>query len=65
MSALVVPVAVATVCSYSSGMADYPRSFRVDPELWDAAVKLAKQRGETVGEILREALRRYVKRGMK
>lgn len=44
-------------------MAERPRAFRVSDELWLAAVALAKERGESLSEVIREALRRYVKRG--
>lgn len=37
------------------------RSLRVDDALWDEAVAIAKDRGESVSEdVLRSALRRYV-----
>jgi metal-responsive CopG/Arc/MetJ family transcriptional regulator len=35
----------------------------VSDELWLSAVALAKERGESLSEVIREALRRYVKRG--
>ena len=38
------------------------RTIRVEDELWDAAVAVAKERGESVSEILRAALKRYVKK---
>lgn len=38
------------------------RTIRVEDELWEAAVALAKERGESVSEILRAALKRYVKK---
>ncbi len=38
------------------------RSIRVPDELWDAAVAKAEERGETVSDVLRKALERYVKR---
>ena len=37
------------------------RAFRIDDELWLEAVRIAGERGETVSEILRVALKRYVK----
>lgn len=40
-------------------------SFRCADELWEAAKSTAEQRGETVTDVLRKALQRYVKRGAK
>lgn len=40
-------------------------SFRCSDELWDAAKATAEKRGETVADVLRKALDRYVKRGAK
>lgn len=37
------------------------KSFRVSQELWDAAQVKAAERGETVSDIIRRALERYVK----
>lgn len=37
-------------------------SFRCPDELWDAAKAKADERGETVTDVLRKALERYVKR---
>lgn len=37
-------------------------SFRCPDELWKAAVEVAAERDETVAELLRKALERYVKR---
>lgn len=37
------------------------RSVRVGVDLWDAAKKTAAANGETVSDIINEALRRYVK----
>jgi antitoxin component of RelBE/YafQ-DinJ toxin-antitoxin module len=44
------------------GMQNNIRSFRIDDELWLEAVKVAAERGETVSDVIREALTRYVKR---
>lgn len=38
------------------------RSARVADELWNAAMARAAQRGETVSDVVRRALRRYVGR---
>lgn len=40
-------------------------SFRCSDELWEAAKATAERRGETVADVLRKALDRYVKRGAK
>lgn len=37
------------------------KSFRVSQELWDAAQVKAAEKGETVSDVLRRALERYVK----
>jgi hypothetical protein len=41
---------------------DRLRSFRVPDGVWLQAVEIAKQRGESLSEVLRDALRRYVRR---
>ena len=38
------------------------RTIRVPDELWDAARDKAEQRDETVSDVIRAALERYVKR---
>lgn len=38
------------------------RNVRVDDELWCAAREVAKVRGETLSDVVRDALARYVKR---
>ncbi len=38
-------------------------SFRCPDELWEAAKKKADEKGETLTEVLRKSLERYVKRG--
>jgi predicted transcriptional regulator len=38
------------------------RVVRVPDDLWHAAQAIAKARGETLSDIIRDALRRYVKR---
>ena len=38
------------------------RMVRVEDELWEAAKAAAADEGTTVSEVIREALRRYVKR---
>jgi len=37
------------------------RAVRVDDELWHAAKTTAEQRDETVSDVIRNALRRYVR----
>lgn len=39
-----------------------PRSIRVEESLWREAKEIAARRGETLTDVLTEALRRYVKR---
>lgn len=36
-------------------------SFRVDTALWNAARDLARDNGETIADVLRRALERYVR----
>lgn len=38
------------------------RNVRVTAELWDAAKAIAAERGETLSDVIRTALERYVKR---
>lgn len=38
------------------------RNLRVPDDLWDAAQAIAAERGESVSDVLRAALTRYVKR---
>lgn len=38
------------------------RTIRVANELWDAAQAKAEERGESVSDVIRRALERYVKR---
>ncbi len=38
-----------------------PRSIKVSDELWDRAKERAAEKGETVSEVLRRALERYVR----
>lgn len=38
-----------------------PRAVRVDQALWDAAKVKAEGKGETVSDVIRRALERYVK----
>ena len=38
------------------------RNVRVSDELWRAALAKAEERGETVADVVRRALERYVKR---
>jgi predicted CopG family antitoxin len=38
------------------------RAIRIDDDLWSAALTKAGERGETVSEVIRRALRRYVSR---
>ena len=43
-------------------MPDPIRTVRVPDDLWIAAQEAAKSRGESVSNVLRDALARYVKR---
>ena len=43
-------------------MPDTPRAIRIPDDLWEAALAKAGERGDTVSEIVRKALERYVKR---
>jgi hypothetical protein len=38
------------------------RSIRIADALWEATVAKAEQRGETVADVIRKALERYVRR---
>jgi predicted transcriptional regulator len=38
------------------------RAVRVEDELWEAAKAIAAERGDSLSDIMRDALRRYVKR---
>jgi hypothetical protein len=39
-------------------------SFRVEDAIWDEAVRVATERQESLSEILRDALKRYIKKGV-
>ena len=39
-----------------------PRSVKVEDELWAAAHAKANERGEVLSEVIREALKRYVRK---
>ena len=41
------------------------RTVKVEDDLWDAAMRKAEERGDVLSEVIREALKRYVKRGPK
>ena len=43
-------------------MSDTPRAIRVSDALWRAAIAKAQERGETVSDIVRKALERYISR---
>ena len=43
-------------------MPDTPRAIRIPDDLWRAALDKAAENGDTVSEIVRKALARYVKR---
>ena len=43
-------------------MPDTPRAIRIPDDLWAAALEKAAANGDTVSEIVRKALARYVKR---
>ena len=38
------------------------RNVRVSDDLWNAAMAMAEQRGETLSDVIRRALERYAKR---
>jgi predicted transcriptional regulator len=38
------------------------RAVRVEDELWNAAKAIAAERGESLSDVMRDALRRYVRR---
>jgi antitoxin component of RelBE/YafQ-DinJ toxin-antitoxin module len=42
-------------------MPDAPRAIRIPDDLWQAALAAADKRGETVSEVVRRALQRYVR----
>jgi antitoxin component of RelBE/YafQ-DinJ toxin-antitoxin module len=42
-------------------MPDAPRAIRIPDDLWQAALAAAERRGETVSDVVRRALQRYVK----
>ena len=39
-----------------------PRSVKVEDDLWEAAKRKADERGEILSEVIREALKRYVRK---
>jgi predicted DNA-binding protein len=43
-------------------MPDTPRAIRVPDDLWQAALEKAEANGDTVSDIVRRALERYIKR---
>lgn len=43
------------------GRGTQQRTVRMPDELWQAALALAKRRGETVSDVIRAALERYVR----
>ena len=43
-------------------MPDTPRAIRIPDDLWQAALDAAEAKGETVSQVVRRALERYVKR---
>ena len=43
-------------------MPDMPRAVRIPDDLWKAALDRAHANGETLSEVVRRALERYVKR---
>jgi hypothetical protein len=43
-------------------MPDTPRAIRIPDDLWKAALDRAHANGETLSEVVRRALERYVKR---
>jgi antitoxin component of RelBE/YafQ-DinJ toxin-antitoxin module len=45
------------------GIRTPPRSIRVPDDLWRAAMAVADERGESITDVLRRALERYVRTG--
>ena len=43
-------------------MPDMPRAVRIPEDLWQAALNKAHANGETLSEVVRRALEKYVKR---
>ena len=43
-------------------MSDTPRAIRIPDDLWQAALDKAHANGDTLSDIVRRALERYVKR---
>jgi predicted CopG family antitoxin len=43
-------------------MPDTPRAIRIADDLWQAALAKAEENGDTVSDVVRRALERYVKR---
>jgi hypothetical protein len=43
-------------------MPDTPRAIRIPDALWQAALARAQERDETVSDVVRRALERYIKR---
>lgn len=41
---------------------DKPRAFRIPDDEWQAALTVAKSRGESLSQVIRDALKRYVTR---
>jgi hypothetical protein len=39
-----------------------PRAIRIPDDLWEAALAKAEENGDTVSDVVRRALERYVKR---
>lgn len=39
-----------------------PRSVKVEDDLWAAALAKADERGEVLSEVIRDALKRYVRK---
>jgi hypothetical protein len=39
-----------------------PRAFWVSDSLWLTAIDIAKKRGDSLSEVLRDCLRRYIRR---
>jgi len=42
------------------GRGTHKRSIRIPDDLWSAALAIARRRGDTLNEIIRAALERYV-----
>jgi len=59
---LLVPCVSTKVRIGRQSMPDTPRAIRIPDDLWQAALDKAHANGDTLSDIVRRALERYVKR---